>query len=95
MSTASKEYLNDAIDYMDQKYKESLFQTFFYIFAGFFFQSYQQFKISNYLTVFLQNVLFYVLSDDIEEAKNLLEDKIQKNFPIKFPGTGIDHRPGM
>ena len=43
----------------------------------------------------MQNALFYVLSDDIETSKTLLEEKIRANYPIKFPGNGIDHRPGM
>ena len=51
----------------------------------------------NYSTAqfFLQNALFYVLSDDIETSKILLEEKIKADYPIKFPGNGIDHRPGM
>ena len=43
----------------------------------------------------MQNALFYVLSDDIETSKILLEEKIKEDYPIKFPGNGIDHRPGM
>ena len=38
--------------------------------------------------------MFYVLSDDIALSKKLLQEKIDSNFYIKFPGDGRNNRPG-
>ena len=95
MSTASKEYLSNAIDYMDKKYDVSstkpLPMETSLINLISCYKNRQKF---HRLIFYLQNALFYVLSDDIESSKTLLEDKQSVNFRIKYPGNGINHRPG-
>ena len=38
--------------------------------------------------------MFYVLSDDIDEAKKLLKGKMKSKFYIAYPGTGRKYYPG-
>ena len=43
---------------------------------------------------YFQHVHFYVLTDDIDTAKQRILTRANKRFDISFPGTGITTAPG-
>ena len=93
MSTVSEEYLTTAMEYMSNKYKVNKFPSVSLCSR----KSNISDSNSGFVLIILfwfQNVLFYVLSDDVIIAKKIFHQGLDAKFYIVFPGNSQAPLPG-